>query len=375
MRMTGIVKRILLEKLRDKRTLAMLFIAPLFILTLMHAAFDNSTKKPAIGTVNIEPSIVDRLEDSEMTVTDYRNKPSDLKSFMEDHQLDGIVIKTKDKVTIKLLNDDPAIANKIKLLVNQIYQQKTQSTLIDDMKAQLKDLTQVLNKIPFSPTKNMTVNKPEQTTVKTDYIYGSKDTSAFDTLSPVLIGFFVFFFVFLIAGIGFLKERTTGTLERMLLSPVKRYEVTLSYVISYGLLASIQTLVIVLFAVFVLGIAAPKTILQVIVVNLFVALVALSLGLLLSAFAKSEFQMIQFIPLVIVPQAFLSGLFPLENMAGWLQVLARIMPLYYAGDALKKIMYKEWPLSAVTLDIIVLAVFALLFIGLNVAALKKYRRI
>ncbi|TDM07906.1 ABC transporter permease [Macrococcus lamae] len=375
MRTMGIVKRIMLEKMRDKRTLALLFLAPLVILTLMHVVFDGDARNPAIGAIHVEPSIVHQFEDNDFKVTVYSKNPADNRKFMEDHKLDGLVIKKGDHVTVSLLNDDPAIASRIRLTVNQAYQQKTQSTLVDDMKAKIKDLAETLDKIPFSPTKNITLNDPKNTNVKTDYIYGSKDTSAFDTFSPVLIGFFVFFFVFLISGIGFLKERTSGTLERMLMTPVKRLEVTFGYVIGYSLLAILQTIVIVLFAVFVLGIADPASIWKVIIINLFIALTALSLGLLLSAFARSEFQMIQFIPLVIVPQVFLSGLFPLETMAGWLQVLARFMPLYYAGDALKKVMYKHWSLSSVTIDLVVLALFTLIFITLNVFALKKYRRI
>ncbi len=372
MKVMGLIKRILLEKIRDKRTLALLFIAPLIILTLMHMVFDSASQKPVVGTVNIEPSIADRLEDSDMTVVKYKERPADSKSFMETQDLDGLVIKQGDTVTIKLLNENPGISGRINTIVSQTYQQKTQSTLIDDMKAKLKDFTESLDNIPFSPTKNMDLSVPEKTAVHTDYIYGSEHTTLFDTFSPVLIGFFVFFFVFLIAGIGFLKERTSGTLEQMLMTPIRRYEVILGYVASYGILAVIQTIVIVLFSVYVLHIAAPDTIWSVIVVNLFVALVALSLGLLLSAFAKSEFQMVQFIPLVIVPQIFLSGIFQLEPMVGWLQVL---MPLYYAGDALKNIMYKEMPLSSVTVDIVILALFAIAFIILNNIVLKKYRKI
>lgn len=139
----------------------------------------------------------------------------------------------------------------------------------------------------------------------------------------MLVSFFVFFFVFLIAGIALLKERTSGTLERLLATPIKRYEIVAGYVIGYGLFALIQTIIVVLYAVNVLDIVLVGSIWLVLLTNILVALVALSLGTLLSSFATSEFQMVQFIPLVIVPQVFFTGIFPLDGMSDWLQKSAR----------------------------------------------------
>src|SRR5690606_31386565 len=101
---------------------------------------------------------------------------------------------------------------------------------------------------------------------------------------------------------------------------------------------------------------------DVIVINLLLALVALSLGILLSTFASSEFQMVQFIPVVVVPQIFFAGIIPLEGMADWLQNIGKVMPLYYAADALKAVMYKGQSLSDVGGDLLVLAIFAIIFI-------------
>ncbi len=112
-----------------------------------------------------------------------------------------------------------------------------------------------------------------------------------------------------------------------------------------------------------------------IAINLLLALVALSLGILLSSFAASEFQMVQFIPIVIIPQVFFSGIFPLEGMADWLQVISKIMPLYYAADALKGVMYKGLAFSEILNNLYILAAFAVVFITLNLFALKKYRKL
>jgi ABC-2 type transport system permease protein len=102
-------------------------------------------------------------------------------------------------------------------------------------------------------------------------------------------------------------------------------------------------------------------------------LVALSLGILLSTFAASEFQMIQFIPIAVIPQIFFAGIFPLEGMADWLQAVAKVIPMYYAGDALKGVMYKGFSLSDISGDLLALVIFAAIFIVLNIFSLKKYR--
>lgn len=370
MRVLGLVQRILNEQLRDKRTLALIILAPLLILTLFYFIFDSKEPTARLGAVNMEPSVIDIIETQDIQVIELESMNT---SLLKEEKLDGIAEKKGDKVSLTLLNDNINIAKKLELVVDQTYQKKAQITVIDDMKAKFKDLTETLNKIPFSPTKNIQLSEPEKTTIQTHYIYGSSETTAFQTFAPLLIGFFVFLFVFLLAGMGFLKERMTGTLERILSTPIKRYEIVMGYVIAFGLIAVIQTIIIVSYAVYVLKLGPPEAIGNVIVINIAIALVALSLGLLLSAFAKSEFQMMQFIPLVIVPQIFLSGLFPLENLASFIQWLAQLSPLYYAGDTLKNVMYKKLTLTHSLFDIGILLLFSIIFILLNVVALKKYR--
>lgn len=138
-----------------------------------------------------------------------------------------------------------------------------------------------------------------------------------------MIGYYVFFFVFLIEGIGLLREKTTVTLERLMSTPIRRHEVVFGYLLGYGAFALVQTMVIVFFAVHVLDIIMIGSIWNVILINSMAALVALSRGILLSTFATSEFQMMQFIPVVFIPQMFFSGIFPLESMAGWMQILGK----------------------------------------------------
>lgn len=340
MRVFAIVKRILRQIRRDKRTLALLFLAPLLILTLMKFVFDDNDNAYRLGVDNVPPQLEQQLTAKQIEVIAVEVAQD--KQMMIDEQLDGLLSIQDGQLSLTLTNDTPAKAKSLALIIQQTIGQQADQ-----------------------PTNNVTI----------DYIYGSEDTALFDTLSPILIGFFVFFFVFLIAGIGLLNERTTGTLERLLATPIKRSEILGGYLLGYGLLACIQTIIVVLFAIHVLDVVLVGSIWHVLMINIITAFVALSLGILLSTFASSEFQMIQFIPLVIVPQIFFSGIFSIEGMAQWLQSIAYIMPLYYVADALKGIMYMGLGLEHFTLNIVVLLAFMLVFMLLNLVALKKYRKL
>jgi len=208
-----------------------------------------------------------------------------------------------------------------------------------------------------------------------EYLHGDESLSTFDNIGPVLVGFFSFFFVFLLAGVAFLRERTTGTLERLLASPIRRSEVVAGYLLGFGLFTLLQATLIAWFAIGVLGMYMEGPLWLVLLMNLLISLTALTLGTLLSTFANTEFQVIQFIPLVIVPQVFFSGLFNLEMMDPWLQKLSYIMPMYYGADAMRDIMLRGAGLADIQLDIFILLGFSAVFILLNILALKKQRAI
>ena len=350
MRVFALVKRICRQLLRDKRTLAMLFLAPVLVLSLMFIIFNADAAKPRLAAVGIDEGLSGILGEH-LEVIPYDKITHDM---IKDERLDGALVMESDGYHLILENGDPAKSNQLHVLVNQGIGAFQQQKMMPNP-SQTKDI----------PEKSMPVD--------TTYVYGNADTRFFDVLSPVLIGFFAFLFVFLISGVGLLRERTTGTLERLLSTPIRRSEVVLGYLIGYGMFAVLQTLVIIFYSITVFDLTVAGSIGNVLLVNLLVALVALTLGILLSTFASSEFQMIQFIPLVVVPQIFFTGIFPLDGMAEWLRLIGRIMPLYYASEALKGVMYQGFTLADIWLDVVVLSLFALLFIVLNIFGLKRHR--
>ncbi|MFP5105576.1 ABC transporter permease [Neobacillus sp. C211] len=350
MRVLALIKRICQQMFRDKRTLALLFVAPLLILTLMYFLFNGNTVNPKLGVAGVNSGLTTAFKKADINLKVYKSVTNH--TILND-DLDGLLQQENGKIKLILLNDDPTKAKALQMKVNQVISAQFQAQIMMQSSGKALAMT----------PKSIDIN----------YVYGDSDTVFFDVLSPILVGFFVFFFVFIISGIGLLRERTTGTLERLMSTPIRRWEIVTAYLVGYGIFAVIQTMIVVFYAINVLDIVLVGSIWNVLLINLVLALVALSLGILLSTFAASEFQMIQFIPIAVIPQIFFAGIFPLEGMADWLQAVAKVMPMYYAGDALKGVMYKGFSLSDISGDLLALVIFAAIFIVLNIFSLKKYR--
>ncbi|MFB6466324.1 ABC transporter permease [Cytobacillus sp. Hz8] len=368
MRSIAMVSRIFRQMLRDKRALALMMVAPLIILTLLHYLFDGETGTPRIGVNNLSSTLIEQLKDKDLKVIQY-DQLDKVKQTIKDDDLDGILQLKNDQYHIVLQNDQPATAKSIQIKIQQAIAADLAKTQAKNLSAFMENIQTKLQGVPLK------LEQAKAPKFDTSYIYGSSDSTFFDQLSPILVGFFVFFFVFLISGIALLRERTTGTLDRLMATPILRRDIVFGYILGYGIFAVIQTLIVVFYAVKVLDIMLVGSLWNVVIINIFLALVALTLGILLSAFANSEFQMMQFIPIAIIPQIFFAGILPVEGMATWLQVIAKFMPMYYGGDALVSVMYKGLGLSDIQYDLLILLGFALIFIVLNILALKKYRKI
>jgi len=225
--------------------------------------------------------------------------------------------------------------------------------------------------------------------IEHDTVYGSPSADLLDTFAPALIGFFGFFFVFVLTGISFLRERTGGTLERLLATPVRRSEIVMGYSLGFGFFATIQVALILVFALgslnvpaigplgafgLGLGIANAGSPLLAFVVIFLTAIGAVNLAIFLSTFARTELQILEFIPLVIVPQAFLGGVFwSVESLPDPLGAVAHLLPLTYAIDGMRAVLLRGAGLAdgALQLDIAFLAGAAILFVLLAGATIRR----
>ncbi len=394
MKILAISKKVFLELLRDKRTLILLFIAPVFIMWLMNAAFSANTEtNVSIAAVDVSDSIVKSLDDvKQIKAKDYKTE-SKANHALENQTVDAVLIfKDENDYQLTYANTDPGKTNLTRQVITSTLKQAQIQDLIENFKKAQEASAQAVKKaqsqsgnlqasdsnevnIDQAETEEIDSSQGDDINLSEQYIYGDEDTTFFTKMTPILMGFFVFFFVFLISGMALLKERTTGTLDRLLATPVKRSDIVYGYMLSYSFIAALQTVVIVLSTIWLLDLEVLGNIGDVIIVNILFALVALAFGLLLSTLAKSEFQMMQFIPLIITPQLFFSGIIPLDSMTGWVQSIGKVFPLYYAGNALSKIVLNGTSIVYLGNDLLVLSLFLVILTILNIVGLKRYRKV
>ena len=164
------------------------------------------------------------------------------------------------------------------------------------------------------------------------------DTTVFDTVGPAMIALFPFIVMFLVTSITTLRERRTGTLERLLSMPLGKGDLILGYTLAFGLLAVLQSSIAVLFAVTVCGLQIDGSVGLLVAVAVADAVLGTTLGLLASAFARTEFQVVQFMPVIVFPQILLGGIFlPRDQLPDVLQTISDWLPLSHAIDALNAI--------------------------------------
>ena len=360
MRILAIAKKVMKELLRDKRTLAMMFVAPVFIMWLMNLMFSASTAvNIKLATQDLPTSLVTKMDDLDHVSVQTYKDIDQAKKDLADEKVDAVISYKNGEYQVDYANTDASKTS----MTRQVLRTSIASEGSNQLMARIKQAL---------PQLNLKAKAPE---IKESYQYGDENTSFFTSMIPVLIGFVVFFFVFLISGMALLKERTSGTLERLLATPVKRSEIVYGYMLSYGFIAILQTAVVVLAAIWLLDVEVVGNLFHVIIVNVVLALVALAFGILLSTLAKSEFQMMQFIPLVIIPQLFFSGIIPLSSMGDWAQTVGKFLPLTYSGDAMSQIILYGREIGDILPNIGLLLIFLVILTVLNIVGLRRYRKV
>lgn len=195
--------------------------------------------------------------------------------------------------------------------------------------------------------------------------------AVFDQVAPALLGIFPFLVMFLVTSTATLRERTTGTLERLMTMPTGKLDLLLGYALAFSLLAALQVAIAAGVSLW-LGLDIVGSVWLLLLVALLDALLGLALGLFVSAFARSEFQVVQFMPVVVLPQILLCGLFvPRDGMADLLNWISDAMPLSYAVDALTQVTSTDTVDSTLVVNLVVVGGVALLALVLGAATLRR----
>jgi ABC-2 type transport system permease protein len=198
------------------------------------------------------------------------------------------------------------------------------------------------------------------------------ETPLFNLIGAPLLGMFPFLVMFLVTSIATLRERQSGTLERLLALPLAKADLVGGYALAFGLLATVQAVIASTFAVYVLGLTIAGDAWLLIVIAVVDCLLGTALGLFLSAFAATEFQAVQFLPAFVLPQFLLCGLLvPRDQLPSVLHWLSNILPLSYAVDAMHTISVDAHGGADVGQDVAIMLGFVVVLVGAGAATLRR----
>jgi ABC-2 type transport system permease protein len=356
-RVAAITKRLLQQFRRDHRTLALLFVAPIVILGLLGYLIRGSASAPAVGVANedqgpLGSTVVAALARSnEISTTSIQASDGDSK--LKDGSLAAYIVLPSDFSTQA---QGGTIAPEVHL---EGSQPGTTAPVLQALQQALITLG-AQGSVHVQP--------------RVTYVYGGPGFDTLDYFGAAFIGLVVFFLVFVVTIVSFLNERSQGTLERLMASPLRRGEIVLGYMLGFAVLALIQAAEVLIFALAVLKVHNAGNAALIFGIEALMAIAAVNLGIFLSMFARTEFQAVQFIPLVIVPQFLLSGiLFPVGSEPKPLQVLSDVLPLTYAVNGLRDVMVKGADLTwgSLQLDVGVVLGFVVLLVLAAVATLRR----
>jgi ABC-2 type transport system permease protein len=364
-RVRAITVRILSQFRHDRRTLALLFVAPLVILTLLDLVLRGGGPQPAVGVVNLDSgplgsTVAARLQSSSLVSTTAMDRAT-AETKLHDGSLTAYILFP---------------ANFTDLALNQ-HELRPEIHLEGSQPGPSQQVLQAVSQATLAAIAALPVQgAPSRFNPQVSYLYGGPNLDSLDYLGAALIGLVVFFLVFVVTCVSFLRERTQGTLERLMATPLRRAEIVLGYMIGFTVLALIQSAEVLVFSLYVLKLYNAGSVWLIFLVAILMAIAAVNLGIFISMFARTEFQAVQFIPLVIAPQFLLSGIIvPVSSEPGWMQVISKVLPLTYAVDGLRSVMIRGADLSWNALQLDTGVVFGFCVLMVVLASLTLRRRV
>jgi len=382
-RTIAIARRVMRQVLRDRRTVGLLVFVPMVVLALGAILFradpaaiplgvvneDQGLSIPMAGKISMGERIVEELAAGETFEVITLDREA-IDGRLRDGAVQGVVVFPENfsaqfhqnrqaTLDLRLEGSNPARSLVITARVTE---------------ASMKALAGLVSMgIGLPGAAEADAGQAElPVTVEATYLYAGKEFDTMDFVAPVYIALLGMFFVFLLTCVSFLRERSQGTMERLLATPTTRLEIVVGYMAGLGLFALLQVAVIISFTVWVLKIHYLGSLGLLFLVVALLAVVGVSLGILASAFARNEFQVVQFIPLLIIPQVLLGGTFwAVEEMPNYLQPLAYAMPITYANRALRDVMLKGWGLAEIWPNLVILTGYAALLIALGALTMRR----
>lgn len=364
--------RILRQFLRDRRTLLLIFLAPIVVMGLFTWILRAQTQPFRVAVLAAGPEsaqlrdLLSQLlvQNANVELVDGVSEPELMPALRSGKIQAGVLLQgggleelkqgRRAQLEVVLEGSDPM----------------TSRDFLRELQRLQRPLLDAIRSLLFLSEEDVELILPPDLSFR--FLYGGPEFTETDHLAPPAIAFMAFFFVFLLTAVSFLRERAQGTMERLMASPLSRLQILAGYFFGFLLFALAQTAVVLFFVLYILKIHYLGHLRSILLVELILVIGASNMGILFSSFAKNEFQVAQFIPLVIAPQVFLSGiLWSIETMPRVLQYLAYALPLTYANLALRGLMIKGLPLVQVLPELAVLVGFALSMIAGSLLTMRR----
>jgi len=332
-------KRIWQQFSHDPRTVVMFIVAPILVLWLFSALLGTTPSDPKLGLVDVPAPVQAGLDETAEISLLTRDEAD---AQLADQSIDAIVWMDGTDLKVEVEGTDASATARTLAAIQ-------------------------------SGLKSMASGQQALPDLEVSYLHGSADWDNFDFLGPVFIGIFVFVFVFITAGMSLVTERTGGTMERLLVTPIKAWQLVAGYCLGFGAVSIVQAGIVLWASISLIGFPNEGNIALVIFTTFSMAMVSMTLGLLVSGLARTAFQVIQLMIILVVPQILLSGIFDLTNAPTWMKVLSLCFPIRHGADALRGIMLRGDGLSVVGTSLGILWAFIVAFFILACLSFRSRR--
>lgn len=368
-RTLAVTKRVFKDVKNDKRTIGLMFLAPILAMFVFGLAFsgnvedvntiivnhDQGFQLPNGENLSLSNKIISNLNTTTLNIK-YMDDQNAAVKMVSDGTADVVIIFpdnfTKDAYTaIKSSSTSSNVSNP-----GTAITVRDDESIVDIKTAILGTITGAIS----TTMEDQGLNQPVK--IDSNPVYG-KNASFIDYFVPGIMAFVVFLLTTLLTLLAFVGERTTGTLGRMLSTPLQESEIIGGYALTFSIIGTMQAALLIIIAILVFQITILGNVLLVFCVIALLAVVSQALGILLSSLAKREAQAVQFIPFIILPVFLLSGVFwPIQAIPLWLRPLSYLIPPTYAVDACRAVIVKGWGIGMIWQDILALIIFATIFL-------------
>jgi len=360
-----IAKRICKQIRHDKRTMAMLIITPLVIMFIFGYSFGGELTGVKVivvnydegfGGENLAEKIIENL-DTKVLALEYSHDEVGARESVEKGKVWAAIIFPSNFTRNILIGHAENISG-----VHIILDGSDPTVATGVIKAVNNALTATIEekgwKAPIS--------------TNLEYVYGGEDVEFIDFFAPGVICMVAMMLSLVLTIISFVRERTTGTLDRLFALPITESEIVVGYALAFTLVSFIQALILFGVAILVFDILVRGNIFLAFFIIVLSALGFQGLGIMLSAAAKTEFQAVQFIPMLIIPSILLAGIFwPLEAIPSFIRPISYAIPLTYAVDALRSVTIRGWGPEQILMDLIILALFVITTLLLSFLIMRR----